>query len=179
MARRRTRHRLITDKGTLDVLAFSRERALAVAEQHGYTVIGAVAPVRRQVERVPASAAKWAKDERAIRAAIAQLGIRRPVNIKLTGHKGGRNGAYTTRGHGHNITVKNWLTPEQATETLWHELRHAYQFEQCVGPATGTAALALWRSYPGRRGSYENRPMERDARSYAAKNRHIPLTRAR
>jgi hypothetical protein len=181
--RRRSRSKWTAYKNgqvtTIDVLAYGESNALAILHANGYTSCQRITTKARAHNS--ASAATWAKNERAIREAIAFLGIKRPVTIKLTGRRGGRRGAYrpSTDATGHHITIKNYLTPEQAGMTLWHELCHAMQFEREVGDQVGGGALIRWNSADDHKGSYLNRPIEIEARSYEAHNAELPLARAR
>lgn len=178
MAQRRTRHRFNTAQGAIDVLAYSEQRAMQLVQLHGYTGVEKVSATRKHV---PASQATWRKREGAIREAIASLDITRPVTIKLTGHAGGRRGGYrpTNDGTGHHITIKNYLDPDRAGRTLWHELAHAMQFEREVGEVTGATALARWAASDARKGSYRSRLCEVEARSYEVRNEALPLAAPR
>lgn len=197
MRKRRTRYTFTATKygreGNIDVLAYSLDGAIHVLTTRGYTDV-------RRTTKPPASkaGAAWAPDWAAINHAIEFLGLTLPVDIKLTGHQGGRYGAHTFRaargafykdftrdtasgGMRHAITVKNWLAPEQAGRTLWHELCHAMQAENAVkaaGAVTMREQLTAWAHCSARRGNYSYRPIEVEAREYEAFNDEQPLARA-
>lgn len=179
-ARRRTRRSFIATApdGTtkqINVLCYSDDFAFRYLEQAGYCNIEKIVKPRT---RVPASEATWRKNDRAIQEAIEMLGLRLPVTIKLTGHAGGRRGGYrpTDDGAGHHITIKNYLDPERAGRTLWHELAHAMQFERETDGRVGRAALLRWNASDIHRGSYSRRPCEVEARNFEEYNDACPLT---
>lgn len=179
-ARRRTRRSFIATApdGTtkqVNVLCYSDEFAWKYLEAAGYYDIEKIVKSR---PRVPASQATWRKNDRAIQEALEMLGLKLPVTIKLTGHTGGRRGGYrpTSNGAGHHITIKNYLTPERAGRTLWHELAHAMQFERESGKWIGHAALLKWEASDIHRGRYEHRPCEVEARKFEEYNDACPLT---
>lgn len=177
--RRRTRRMFLVtapdgSEKQINVLCYSDEFAISYLERAGYCNIEKFVQRKPQV---PASKATWRKDERAIRNAIASLGLTRPVTIKLTGHVGGRQGGYkpTPDGRGHIITVKNYLTPKRAGEAIWHELAHAVQFERVASGSIGQAAIQSWNRSSIHVGSYRTRPCEVEARSYEPRNDSCPL----
>lgn len=169
---RRTRYRFRVIHGDQEferhILAYDRFSAEAYFRAR-YDTVEYLGTGTRSVS--PASAAKWRLDPAALREAIDFLGLTLPVKIKQTGHQGGRRGAYwlrqVARQRYHHITVKNWLTPEQACRTLWHELAHAMQAERYNDPSAPFVVVQqAWANAPERRGAYRNRPVEVEARSY-------------
>lgn len=114
-------------------------------------------------------------DSAAIRDACEQLGIKLAVRIRFNGRVGGMNGNHCFPGGYHNIMLKSYLTPEQATKTLWHELVHALQAER-----DGEARPVVWAEFVGRqqrRYTYRNRPIEIEARQMAEMMADCPLTK--
>lgn len=75
-------------------------------------------------------AVRWEVNDRLMEAARTYIGLRNPVEVKVTGlrkasgrYKGMRNGR-------HQITVSRHLAcPTVAGRTLWHEMTHAKQRE--------------------------------------------------
>jgi hypothetical protein len=194
---RRTRYNFIAtnprgDNGPIDVLAYSAPGAVRVLYGHGYTDIEPVAKPRKAK---PHARAQWVKDEQAIAEVIDFLGIKLPVVIKQTGHQGGRHGAHifrassgkfmrnpahdtATGGMYHHITVKSWLSPKGAGETIWHELCHAMQAERESAHATTMREqFDAWSTCSARGGTYDRRPVEVEARSYEHFNDEKPLAR--
>jgi hypothetical protein len=73
--------------------------------------------------------------------------------------------------------IKKYLDPEQATATLYHELRHAYQAEQARDQR---AWQRIRQESRARRGgnNYRTRSIEVDAREYALDHSHVMLAKA-
>jgi hypothetical protein len=156
---------------------------------------------KRDVQALP-SRPQWRKHAANIQEAIDFLGLTQPVSIKVTGRRGGRHGAHQLRGVdgrdrfyrrgllsdfevaadvGHYITVKSWLTPQQAGETIWHELCHAMQAEQVIAtlaaPASPRDKYDAWNTCEakGKGVTYLRKPIEVEAREYQRFNDEIPL----
>lgn len=79
----------------------------------------------------------------------------------------------------HLVKAKSYHTAEQASESLWHELTHCRQAEEAIRKSLGEggwqdnpfAAYEAWErkaKYQRETFSYENRPIEREARRTAA-----------
>lgn len=176
--RRRNRYRFLAERGgtaaKVDVLAYTAEQARQHLESLGHYNIEQI--IKRR-PRISAADAMWQPNLTSIERAKSLLGLKHPVQIKLTGHLGGRQGCYVLdRRHNrvvHHITVKNWLTVEKAGETLWHELCHAMQAEAC-GAMTET-----WSKVSREGGKYWDRPVEVQARQFERRNDMMPLARPR
>lgn len=104
-------------------------------------------------------------DPRALRDAIALLGLRIPVKIRYTSRVGATNGNYCFKGTHHDIMLKSYHTAAQATETLWHELTHAMQAERAGGTTETWADVRREQA----RYAYRRRPIEVEARAMSAK----------
>ena len=186
MARRR-RYTVTTASGDRHVaLAYTSERAAQLIRDHGHVVVD-VEPGDYRRKVVPIDGG-WQLDQVALAQAIAQFGLQLPVTIKRTGHQGGRWGAHVFRprsgrvynhsaydtacgGMTHAITIKTWLTAEQASQTIWHELCHAAQAEracQQAGAVTEREQTVAWadccrNEARGYADSYDT-PTEQEAR---------------
>lgn len=125
-----------------------------------------------------------------IKLAIEQLGIKFPVDIRVIAHKSGTKGLC---GHAsvfgdsgpplfrHNVRVKDWLSPEEMGEVLWHELTHCMQFEREVikdkNPYTAKIALKNWKKLYWNGVSYQNKRHEIEANNNKVHNKTLPLAR--
>lgn len=152
------------------VLAYSHGDAIETAERCGYKVIEAFMGDYRVQEIV--RKAKTEGGHRLIPSALEEakniLGLKLPIKIRYNSRVvgvSGKNGSYERTMRGHEIMLKSYLTPEQVTETLWHELRHAWQAEQKGTPEAWWA----YREIQRQRYTYKRRPIEIDARTYATK----------
>lgn len=170
---------------TIDVIAYSQERAEETALKHGYQVTSSRVVRKGERFEVPADGG-WYLNEEALYDACAELGIEFPVALQQTGHKGARMGRHradsTASGMPyHNITIKSWLTAEQAGRTLWHELRHAQQSEALAaetGTEFGTPEYSREQRRVYRDGtSYREKLWEREARATEPNNDRLPLAR--
>lgn len=174
------------------ILAYTAQGAVDHYRRLGKRVVGVV----KGDYRIDAQRAEggWKLDRAAYREALDFLGIKWPVEIKVTSREGSRHGAHRlacVRGVVvHRITVKDYLTPEQAGKTLWHELTHAMQSERCAAKVAAdcgwderhmpiSARMEAWRETDEREGSYRTRPIEVEARKYEAYNEALPLAVAR
>lgn len=112
-------------------------------------------------------------DRVALAAAIKQLGITMPVKLRFNARVGGTQGNYRFRNGTHDIMLKSYHTPEQASSTLWHELTHAMQAERAGG------TQETWNSFAReqRRYTYNRRPIEIEARQMSEAMAHVPLCR--
>lgn len=113
----------------------------------------------------------WKINELQLQKAIEEFDLRWPVRIKLTGHKGGRYGAYWLRYDWaketfyHHITVKRWLSKHAAGQTLWHELTHAKQAERIAERSPREHPIFAWDEARKREagGPYRDRISEKEA----------------
>ena len=176
-----------------------RESICAELNDRDNKVISIRPTPRRRRQAAPATPG-WLVDETNLARAIKDLKIKFPVRIKTTGHRGGRLGAHQLRfGYDaprgtripagthfyHHITVKSWLSAQNAGETIWHELTHAMQAERAIRESAkenhGASLVTLkkaWENHPMRKGRrYLTRPCEVEARSYEHRNAQIPLAR--
>lgn len=143
-------------------------------EKRGYAVRRVVKGDHRKKQRAAAKQREggFRIDRKALNAAIDALGLDLPVDIRFHARVGSTNGNYRFDGRRHDIMLKSYLTPEQASSTLWHELTHAMQAERAG------ATTAAWSSVQREqaRWSYWNRPIEREARQMSEDMRDCPLT---
>lgn len=113
----------------------------------------------------------------AIRQQVENLGLRLPVQVKVTGHHGRRLGVHKFDGDTHQILVKNWLDRERMGQTIHHELEHAAQAERVAHNLRGRAAALAWHRAYRDGTSYRHKRWERDARAAEARNAGNPLAR--
>lgn len=73
----------------------------------------------------------WRINEDALERACKILGIKHPVLVKRTASKkiAGRYYGMSSSGE-HSIHLSARMSPAMASQTLWHELTHAKQFEE-------------------------------------------------
>ena len=141
-------------------------------------------------------------DMDAVQEAVAFLGLRFPVKIKMSNraqfqmglHRpepthpllSFRNnriiGAAFVRAEDaawtHNITVAANLAADAMGQTLWHELTHAWQFERDVDFSdTVKTAVVSWNTSYRDGTAYANKPYEVEANSMMPYNEEIPLAR--
>ena len=183
------------------MLAYDADDVRDFYERCGYVVLDVRSARKKRTTERPANP-PWVKDDRAIRSACDFLGITLPVTIKPTNVAGGRHGAHQfrptgpgvrivrgrihgiehTTGFVHHITVKSWLSVEEASRTLWHELAHAVQAERLLGsdPLAASdprAAMLAWKTAYRDGTAYEHKPLEREAREYEEFAAEQPLAR--
>jgi len=167
------------------ILAYDPESVRDFYARQGYTVLSVerVKPVRRERPQN----APWQLNERAIQEAKKFLGITRPIKLKVINHASKNWGEHrvTVGPHGvqQTITIKRWLSPEDASRTLWHELTHAMQTERALARIptglTGRETIAHLKRQPERgyrRISYLDKPIEQEARDHEAMHEVLPLT---
>lgn len=176
---RRTRWTVtMTDGEKRVILDYSGASATDYYTRKGFTVDHVVKGDYRHAEAA-GDGTGWKLNRENLAEVVAFFNIQLPVTIKQTPHRGGRFGAHQLRSAYpepvHHITVKSWLSPEQAGQTLWHELCHAMQSERVCLDGDFSNVLAAWRRTPERRGAYERRPIEIEARSYESFNDELPL----
>ncbi len=182
------------------ILAYSPESVRDFYARQGYNVRSVTRATRARTTERPANK-PWRESTRAIREAADFLGLTLPVRVKVTNHAGGRHGAHQLRPEGpgvrvsngrilnldnatglyHHITAKGWLSAQQASETLWHELAHAMQAERELSklPAPWDArdGMRAWSlcAARGRGVTYLHKPVEREAREYESFAAEHPL----
>lgn len=132
------------------ILAYTSQGAKQYYAQRGY----AVASARLGDFRFEGGGWELAADVR------AAAGLAWPVTIRRNGKPGGTRGTYRCRDGTHHIVVKSYLTAEQASATLWHELTHARQAERAGSQSAWEKVTAAQRRWP-----YAQRPIEIEARA--------------
>lgn len=197
MNRRRTRYRFTIDGTEYHTLAYSQERA--EAWMHRLYPNASVVYLGTGTGRAPRAADRppqaFAIDQAALAEAIALLGIKLPVHVKITAHGGRTMGTHRFRAaHGtfmrdperdtasggmvHAIAIRSWLGVEEAGRTLWHELTHAMQAERETASATTMREqFEGWRfcAARGRGITYRAKPIEVEARDHEPLNDDLPL----
>lgn len=123
--------------------------------------------------------AGWRVSTAGLERAKREFGLTLPIRIKQTSVVGGREGAHRLEFSDglpvHNIRAKSYLTPERATEVLWHELTHAAQAERAIQAANGDVTAWGRESKRQRQWAYKDRPIEMEANRNMRNFRHIPL----
>lgn len=169
---RRSRYTVFLVGGEFKViLTYSAADARTYFERRGYKVsrVGK-GDVRKQIRaRQTQAEGGYRIDQKALKDAIAILGLKLPVRVRQHARVGNTNGNYRHGVTHHNIMIKSYLTPEQASKTLWHELTHAQQAER----AGDYAGWTLESQQQRRSYAYWNRPIEVEARANADK--YAPL----
>lgn len=162
------------------ILAYSAEQVRDHYTRQGFDVRSVAKGDFRKTERtneVVSSGGGWTIDEEAVKQAAELLGVKRPVKVRTHARVGGTHGNYRLRNRRpeqpyHDIMVKSYLSPSQASETLWHELTHASQADRCDTPEAWEAFSRNQRRYP-----YRVRPIEVEARETSKTFADVPLTR--
>jgi hypothetical protein len=135
------------------------------ADEYTLEAIINTLPGTTRIEQAPKTAhgyqRSWALDGPAIRRAQKDLGITKPVEVKVVD---GTNGYYTDMGDHHEVGVVGWLKPQSASTQLWHELQHCKQVED-TGPLPAR---------PEDHDEYRAMPTEQEARE-VAQNAAYPL----
>lgn len=151
------------------ILTYSAENAREYYTKRGYTVVRITkGDHRKQAHaREREATGGFHIDRAALKEAQRILGLKLPVKVRLHGRHGQTDGNHQFKGAWHNIMLKRYLTPEEATEALWHELTHALQAER-----QGTKTKWTAHSSNQRRYAYRIRPIEIEARQMA--NRMAP-----
>jgi hypothetical protein len=162
------------DGRKLVILAYSGQGVRDHYERRGQEVVSVTkGDYRARVAASAPSGGGWELSHRALKQASDQLGLTLPITVKKNGKVGGTNATYRLKPHGHHIIVKAYLTKQQATESLWHELQHAQQAERAGGtPELWAAESKRQRAWP-----YRRRPIEIEARRTATANSHKSLTK--
>lgn len=131
----------------------------------------------------------WTLKHGALIVARDELDLGWPIHVTTSSREGETAGNYTLRWSSqaprrallppcsfyHRIMLKSYLTPEEANESLWHELHHALQAER-----QGSMDRWLrWQGTQNRNWNYTDRPMEIEARQGAKNFLHLALTKPR
>lgn len=169
MKRRKRYTVTLSDSSQHVILAFDALDARLYYTQRDLTVVS----VNAGDYRMKPTEREWELNYVALRNARRELGLTLPVTVRKNGREGGTNATYRLKPEGHHIVVKSYLTRQQATEALWHELQHAQQAERVGG------TVEAWKVEHNRQRKwpYKRRPMELEARHTAAANAHKSLTR--
>lgn len=160
------------------IRAYSSKAVSDYYERQGYEVLAVKAKPRQR--RAPVRPLNQFKlNTLAIHEAKKFFNLRYPVSIRVTNHQGGRMGGYRPANNGlsHEISIKSWLTPEQASETLWHELAHAMQNEREQNSWEPTMSPAYKRMWEREKGQYKRAPSEREANRFQLRGKTHPLAR--
>lgn len=155
------------------ILAYDAAGARDFYATLGYVVIQVVKGDYRNAARRAAvlAAGGFRVDQAALRDACDLLGLKLPVRIRFNSRVGSTNGNYRFAGTYHNIMLKSYLTPEQASSTLWHELTHAMQAERA-------GSLSAWAQVQSEsHGKYRRCPREIEARRMSATMHDVALCR--
>jgi hypothetical protein len=171
----------------IDVLAANRQAAIDGLIRRGYkpTHIG-LRPKRRRISGEDYRrqiGGGWKTSTAGLHRAKMDLGLKLPVEVKQHNKVGDTNGNYRLSMEGgylhHQIMVKGYLTADQASKTLWHELGHAAQAEAFVARYEGNpwdAYYAWYRYIDSLKGStYLDRDIEVDARNQSRRAATIAL----
>lgn len=183
--KRRQRYTVTTTTSKVVVLAYSEQGARSVALFNGLTPTG----IAKGDYRLSGNPKKgWTLDEAALRRAQSLLGLRWPVIVATNSREGSTLGNYHLRcgtsapkrlswlwieSYYHRIMLKSYLTPQDANESLWHELIHAKQAEN----AGSVQAWLGWHNQQRQNWNYNDRPMEIEAREGAKKFSGMVLTK--
>lgn len=179
--RRRSRFTVQLSTGPSVVLAYDAQGARSYYVGRGREVLSVV----KGDYRIAPSVGGWTLDQDAVNAAAASLGLKLPVTIKANARQGSTLGNHrlkpqaglragpAQRASGyHAIMVKSYLTPEQASSTLWHELTHSLQAERAGGTPE------LWRVEQRKHhGQYRHSALEIEARAMSVAMADCPLTK--
>jgi len=156
------------------VLAYSADSIRMRYSIPGATILGIERGDYRAKARAAAvhAAGGFTVNRQAVDDAAALLGLKLPVRIRFNSRVGRTNGNYRFKGDHHDIMLKSYRTPEQASDTLWHELTHALQAER-----DGRADEAVWADVRRSQAhySYLIRPIEVEARKMSALMKDCPL----
>jgi hypothetical protein len=162
------------------MLAHTGEGATYSWERLGYRVIGAPTKVRKgETHGPPKPTNQFHIDRKALAQAIEFLGIKRQVKVSTTNHQGGRGGVCWVRpgDHHHTIRLKSWLSANDASEALWHELTHCQQNERLVdqGEASTLFDAITLQINSAKNVPYNEKPYEVEAFKNMVLHQELPL----
>lgn len=113
-----------------------------------------------------------------VSAAVERFKIKQLVTVERVGwlRQEGRCGTCISSSYSHSIILSDGMSPEEASSTIWHELKHAQQVERL-----GIDTYSLMYAISTNKSSwfaYSQSPFEREA--YLAMNNHFthPLAHA-
>ncbi len=205
MSNRRPRRSRFTVTGTARfsnavekkvALAYDAAGARRVMESLGWTVL----EVHSGDYRVPSAPLGAKVNMLSVRTAIKELGLRCPVEIKMSNRAQFQRGLHQAvptdpsirqvgkKVYGaedaapdfkHVITIAAKQTADAMGETVWHELTHALQVERECIPGAQNAREVLQRIKAIYRDgtTYEAKRWEREANAAMANNARLPLAR--
>jgi hypothetical protein len=156
------------------ILAYFASEVRGYYEGKGYEVVSVTkGDYRKQAVVKGNGGGGFRIDRPALKDACELLDLKLPVKIRFNSRAGSTNGNYRFKGDHHDIMLKSYHSPEQASDTLWHELCHAMQAERAGG------TLETWRQVHREqaRYTYRNRPIEREARAMSETMKDVPLCR--
>lgn len=149
----------------LHFLTYTKDQAIRLAERRGIKIVTILTPAQFKAQQ-PAVGRAYKIDQAALAEAIEFLGLKLKVRIRFNARQGRVNGNYKRDYMGHDIMLKSYLTVEQASKTLWHELAHAMQSERAGSVWDWNVVANEKRPGRSRRIEYRNRPIEVEARTY-------------
>lgn len=177
-SRRRSRYTVTVEKNGFTwkrvVLAYDPEGAGDHYRRLGYVVGTVTKGDYRKTEpaqQQPQHSGGFTINRAALKDACDLLGLKLPVKIRFNGRHGRTLGNYRFKGTHHDIMLKSYHDPEQASSTLWHELTHAMQAERAGSTMAWNAVLS------SSRGLYRACPLEIEARDMQATMADVSLCR--
>lgn len=169
---RRSRWTVETDIGKRVILAYDAMGAQNYYTGRGHAVYGVT---KGDYRMVPKPGGSFKVNQKALADALEVLKLKLPVKIRTHARQGATNGNHRLSREGyHDIMVKSYLTPEEASSTLWHELTHAQQAENAGGVDHWNKVCNDQR----RRYPYSRRPIEVEARAMSELMSDVLLTGA-
>lgn len=155
-------------------LGYNAQDARSFYEKRGRQIKSIVKGDYRTKQRAAKAKAQggFQIDQGALKDAIELLDLKLPVKIRFNARHGNTNGNYRLRDGWHDIMIKSYHTPEQASSTLWHELTHAMQAERAGDKAQWSEVLADQAVY-----AYKRRPIENEANEMSKTMQDVPLCR--
>ena len=199
MSRRRTRYAIHMIDGSIHTgLAYSPEFYSKRDD------VARVEPYKAYLARRANAGGGWSIDADAVAEAVAFFGLTLPIKFELSARTSTTLGQHmltpvgggvrvsagkiynldTATGWEHRVMLRSWLSPEDASRTLWHELTHAMQAERALSKVHASATIReqyhAWRFSWDRahgRTAYTDKPVEREARAHEAYAEALPLVK--